>query len=1218
MPKKLFIICSLLVLGFNYVLYSQTGTLKGKVTDKDSKEAIPFASIVIEAGGKQYGAAQADFDGNYTIKPIPPGKYDVKATYGGYASLVIKGVLISSDKITFQNLELSTTVALDEVKIVDYVKPLIDKDGGSSGGSVGKDQIAKMAGKSAAAVAATIGGVFTDEDGNIGGIRGARPGGTVIIMDGIRLRGSSSVPQNSIEEVQVITGGQPAQYGDATGGIINITTKGPSRKFGFGGNYETSELFDHQHYHLLGFNAQGPLILGKDTTKTSSLLGFFIAGELYSTKAGKTALDEYTVKKDVLKNLENNPLRPSGTGAGNFLNAEFLTMNDLEKIKNKENSLSQGFNLLAKIDVRSTENTNLTFGGNITYGNGLGWSRSNSLLNNKNNGESSSYTWRTFGRFTQRFPADKDSKSLIKNIFYSIQADYTRSYSKSQSAFFDDDLFKYGYIGKFNTYQKKTYEWGYDTVKRLTGWIHNDWADTLITFKQADINREKGNYTAQYYSQYPLYSGMYKTSDYLAANYALLNGQSPYSVYGLWSNTGSTIGSYGYSSNDQIGFNANGSADIKDHAIQFGIVYEQNSSRSYSIGASSLWGLMRQNINKHILERDLSNPYAVYDQYGVFQDTIWYDRRFTKEEQSYFSYNLRKAMGLNPEGTDFIDIDSYDINNHTISYYDKEGKMHTVPINKPLSVDMFNADELLNQGYSIVSYYGYDHTGKKLKNQPSFDDFFTKRDKYGNYTREIGAFQPIYMAGYIQDKFAFDDLIFNIGLRVDRLDLNQKVLKDPYLLFEAKTVKEVSDFTHPSSMGKDYVVYMDKVKDPEAVMGYRNGDTWYNKDGSEISDPSALEGLSGIAPYLVDPEQTIISSKAFKDYEPQVTYMPRISFSFPISDEALFFAHYDVLTKRPTDATQLDPLAYYYITNAGTNLISNPNLKPEKTIDYELGFQQILSKSSSLKLSAYYREMRDMVQAFRFYEAYPVTYLSFNNLDFGTVKGLSIAYDLRRTTNIWMNASYNIQFADGTGSSASSGLGIVASGQPNLRTTNPLSYDRRHEIKLSMDYRYFQGKEYNGPKISYIVKDKEGNDRVKNILFLENTGINLTFRGGSGLPYTARNIIGGTMRGSINGARLPWQFSMDARIDRDIMIKWKPTKKGKEKISYMNVYFVIFNVLNTKNVMGVYPTTGNADDDGYLSAAQNQNSIQASTNERSFRELYALYINSPDNYMLPR
>ena len=78
--------------------------------------------------------------------------------------------------------------------------------------------------------------------------------------------------------------------------------------------------------------------------------------------------------------------------------------------------------------------------------------------------------------------------------------------------------------------------------------------------------------------------------------------------------------------------------------------------------------------------------------------------------------------------------------------------------------------------------------------------------------------------------------------------------------------------------------------------------------------------------------------------------MPRISFTFPISDEALFFAHYDILTQRPTDYSQLDLLSYLYIQEIGTNLINNPNLKPERTVDYEFGFQQKLNNTSFVEI----------------------------------------------------------------------------------------------------------------------------------------------------------------------------------------------------------------------------------------------------------------------------
>ncbi|MDP4268100.1 MAG: TonB-dependent receptor, partial [Bacteroidota bacterium] len=380
---------------------------------------------------------------------------------------------------------------------------------------------------------------------------------------------------------------------------------------------------------------------------------------------------------------------------------------------------------------------------------------------------------------------------------------------------------------------------------------------------------------------------------------------------------------------------------------------------------------------------------------------------------------------------------------------------------------MFSADELLNTGNSYVGYAGYDYTGKALSKQPTIDDFFTAKDQYGNFIRSIGAYEPIYMAGYIQDKFAFKDLIFNVGLRVDRFDANQSVLKDQYSLYETRTAGEVktiggSAVTHPSNIGSDYVVYVNQLKDPTQILGYRSGSNWYNAQGIQITDPNLIASSTGVLPYLVNPDNTVINSKAFKDYTPQVTYMPRISFSFPISDEALFFAHYDVMSKRPTSGAGLSLTDYLFIQNR-TNVISNPDLKPEQTREYELGFQQKLTNTSSIKISTYYREMRNMSQQVRIYGAYPAQYTTYGNIDFGTVKGFTFSYDKRRTKNLWLKANYTMQFADGTGSNAASAASLIATGQPNLRTTNPLNYDRRHNISIVVDYRFDGGKDYNGP-----------------------------------------------------------------------------------------------------------------------------------------------------------
>lgn len=119
---------------FSSITYSPMGTLKGRIFDKDTKESIPFANIVIELEGKQIGGANSDFDGKYIIKPIPPGTYDLRATYVGYNTVFIKGMIINADQIRFYDIEMeSSAESLPEIVVTDYEIPLINKDETVSG-----------------------------------------------------------------------------------------------------------------------------------------------------------------------------------------------------------------------------------------------------------------------------------------------------------------------------------------------------------------------------------------------------------------------------------------------------------------------------------------------------------------------------------------------------------------------------------------------------------------------------------------------------------------------------------------------------------------------------------------------------------------------------------------------------------------------------------------------------------------------------------------------------------------------------------------------------------------------------------------------------------------------------------------------------------------------------------------------------------------------------
>ncbi|MCQ2322281.1 MAG: carboxypeptidase regulatory-like domain-containing protein [Bacteroidales bacterium] len=1228
LKKLLFTLC--IVLTSWSLAFAQQGRLKGVITDKATGETIPFANVVLENGGTQAGGASSDFDGNFDINPIPPGTYDLKATFVGYNTFIMKGIVISANKITFQDIQLSMqSEVLDAVEIVDYKVPLISKDQTSSGATITAEEIAKMPSRSAEAVAATVGGVFQSSDGDMN-MRGARSEGTVFYVDGVRVIGSASVPQSAIDQVEVMLSGTPAMYGDVTGGIINMTTKGPSRTFGAG--VELEQSVDGYGHSRAGINLQGPLIKGKKAE--TALLGFFLAGEFNYNKDGAiSAIGHYKATDQWLDYIKQNPLRISSDGMGVYPNGEYTRMGSMEYMKNSKNTSGWSTSVTGNINIRTTETINLSVGGSYYKSKSHEFSRPQEYFNFDKNYIYEGQTWRVFGRFSQRFPTDPESTSLIKNFYYSLQVDYTRVNSKQYDPDHKDDIWKYGYLGKYSIYKSPSYELGTVTDPE-TGhtyknvWVTNSWDyDTLVTFKPDSFNPLLSNYTSQIYNLYDDPYLHYDNFDNLQLSQGLLNSSSPGAFYGLYAAPGSIQANYAYSESDLFNVNLATAMTVGNHELKIGFQYEQRNSRSYGVNGYNLWYLMRNTANFHIMQLDMDNPHAI--SHDGFVDTVVYYRKSNGAEQRVFDANLRKALGLSVDGVDWINTDSYDFNDNSIEYYDREGVMHKATLQDGFDISMFTPDDLTQDGNSYVSYYGYDYKGNKLKGQPSFDDFFTAMDENNNYTRPVGSFRPIYMAGYIQDKFAFKDLIFNVGVRVDRFDANEKVLKDPYVLYDYYTVGNklengnqirLDDGSYqnvPSNIGNDYAVYVNKAENVTSIVGYRNGNTWYNAEGAEISDPTTLDAGFGVNAWVKDSKQQHVDQKSFKDYDPQWSVMPRISFSFPISDEALFYAHYDVLTQRPSNNFTNIYDYYYFAQVSGT--LNNPALKPQQTINYELGFQQKLTNTSSMKITAYYNELRDNIQMYRYTGAYPKDYSSYSNLDFGTTKGFTAEYDLRRTKNLRLRASYTLQFTNATGASATTMSALIAAGVPNLRSTFAMPWDRRHQFNISMDYRFADGKDYNGPVSK---REKSGK---KPIQWLANTGLSITMQGGSGTPYTAASNISSpiagnstnVLKGSYYGSRLPWAFRFDLRLDKDIYFKLNKNKENSRD-AYFNVYLQILNVLNSKNVVSVYSSTGNPDDNGYLSAPEWQREINNQTDADAFRELYSLYVNDFSNYSSPR
>ena len=1228
---------------------SGLGTLKGTVKDDKTSTLIVGAKVMLMSGTSIKGSTLTDEKGEFQIDAILPGSYDLKVTLKieGYQDAVTQNVLISTDKITFlEKLTLAkpeNIKNIDEVKVSRYKIPLINKDGGATGATVGREDIARMPIRSAAGVAQSVGGVGTNEGSGEISVRGSRSDATYFYIDGIKVRGSSNLPKAALEEVSVITGGVPANYGDVTGGIISVTTRGPSAVYFGSIELVTSGAYfkgknpngydgkviglDKFGYNLVEGMLSGPLWMQKDSTgkKTKPRLGFLFSGNLTDQLDNRPlAGGGFRIKDSVRTALLNNPLRPTASGFGTFHNALFLRKNDFEKEDWRMNARSTSISAQGKIDVNTGPSVNLQFGGSLNYSNGSNYSYAGSLLNFTNFGKSKNLDYRVYGKISQRFTNDKKG-SKLKSANYTLMVDYSKSKSDTYDPTHKYNMFNYGHVGKFVTNRTASYEFNED----LQRWEHNGFKDLEVNFTPSATNAALASITTQYYSLYQgLPIGRYENLFQLQQGNALRNGDAPQSVYGIWSNIGTPYNFFGKNENDQFRVTGSGSLVFGDHSISLGFEFEQRVDRGWTSGTSTsggtngpigIWSIARQLMNFHIEELDYST--GVLSDSGSFKAITYqrlntgyanqsgtgeYGGQLNNDNQSFFDYNVRKELGLAVDGNDYVDIDNYD---PTLFQF-----------------DMFTPDELLNGGNSFVSYWGFDHTGKRVKGTTDINKYFNEFDNNGNYKRFIGAFQPTYMAGYIMDKFAFKDIVFNVGVRVDVFDANQPVLKDQYLFYNARTVKEAKALKAadpsqynwvviPESMGDDYVVYVNDISNPTGINGFRTGMNWYNAAGTNVEDPKTIQGSGGIAPWLLNPGQTTPDASAFEDYKAQVNVMPRIAFSFPISEKASFFAHYDILTKRPTSGFRFDPFEYQFVQSRSA-IINNANLKPETTVDYELGFQQVLSETSSLKISAFYREQRNNVQLINVFMAYPASYKTFGNRDFGTVKGLTIAYDLRQTGNIRMTANYTLQFADGTGSDATSMAAFINAGIPNLRNIFPFSFDQRHAFAITFDYRYGDGKDYNGPKIG-------------NFKLFENTGLNIFTNINSGYPYSAQTAItdegignlNAGISGTVNGSRMPWTYRLDMQLDKNFIIvhENKDAKsKDKKKVSNFNIYIRATNLFNQFNVLGIYRATGNPDDDGYLAAALSQTSIQNQTDEQSFRDYYSMKVNNPFNVSVPR
>ena len=235
---------SILLILFSGIVSAQTGKLKGKVTD----DSGPIPSVNIVVLYTNYGAA-SEVDGSYEISGIPAGNYEAKFSIISYDSRIFD-VEIKANRTTELNVELQPkAIELDAVEVTDMQRQdqrdtrtsLIDlnpRDAKTLPGAV-EDVFRTLQ---------SLPGVLAPNDFSSQlVVRGSGPDQNLIILDDVevfnpyRLYGVVSMfNPDAVENVNLISGGFPAKYGDRLSAVLDVTNKEGTTSKTLSGNVNLS------------------------------------------------------------------------------------------------------------------------------------------------------------------------------------------------------------------------------------------------------------------------------------------------------------------------------------------------------------------------------------------------------------------------------------------------------------------------------------------------------------------------------------------------------------------------------------------------------------------------------------------------------------------------------------------------------------------------------------------------------------------------------------------------------------------------------------------------------------------------------------------------------------------------------------------------------------------------------------------------------------------
>jgi outer membrane receptor protein involved in Fe transport len=364
-----------------------------------------------------------------------------------------------------------------------------------------------------------------------------------------------------------------------------------------------------------------------------------------------------------------------------------------------------------------------------------------------------------------------------------------------------------------------------------------------------------------------------------------------------------------------------------------------------------------------------------------------------------------------------------------------------------------------------------------------------------------------------------------LSLRAFEIRLNRDTNWQPFIPEQTKNVQNNDEYLVKPLEFSAYI--QDKIELEYMVVNAGIRYDYFSSDGNKPDD------------YLNPSRANLL------DVGTTSQISPRFGLSYPITDKGAIHVSYGHFFQIPNfEFLYTNPDYELYPTNdygstsppeRQPNTIGNAELKPQKTTIYEIGLQQQIGADLSLDVTAYFKDIRNLLGTEILHSITGIRYARYINRDYGNVKGLTVSLEKQVTGGFGATVDYTYQIAKGNASDPSSAFLDVQAGREPQKQIVPLDWDRTHSLNVSATI---------------------GNPQYHSLSIIGKLG--------TGLPYTPTEQ---NIRTAVeNSERKPMYFNVD-------LSAYKNLKLASRQFT---IFVRVFNLFDRLNENNVYSDTGRA------------------------------------------